>query len=134
MKYLLKIKTNKYTGNFNRELCAYAFCAYYDNLQHWIDELHDDAYKFYGDDAKAPQLDYFNDDHGVTVCKIPNNSNDLDVFFEAKPSKALWKKMAQRINGFAKNGSKIYDGIPKDLKIKSLEWFSIEEKIKKISI
>jgi hypothetical protein len=103
--YGLVIKTSEYTGNFEREICAF--------LTGCVGEC--EVGKHFVNVLTEGRPDFANvmnvaDDHGCyrPVSLHENNSNDLVIFFEDAPSK-------EQINWIKENASKFNEARKKDI-------------------
>lgn len=127
-KYLLVIKTDKYAGNFERELTAYCTgvigdCEVGDEeagkFHDEVDEkYHDLFYDYVGSEP---------DDHG---CYRPCDLDELDtttptqsfvIFFCAKPTIEMENIMKERIEDFCAN-HKDFSGNPDPIKVLGYEF------------
>ncbi len=128
--YKLLIKTNQYTGNFECELCAYVFGDYNTRTQ-GLDELF--RVEVGEDHELSEMIKSFYDEHGITICEIASNPNNLFIHFERNPKKYL-KLIKERCDNFPEAYEKSYEYATKNVKITGFELYEVELKEIKLKI
>jgi len=123
------IKTSEYTGNFEREMCAFV-TGRVGECEVGEEFVEDEIETQFGNVMDVP------DDNGccrpVSLC---DDSNNLVIYFETKPTKHqidLMKERAKLFNEVRKNMDEWNKD--SDIKILGFELESYENKVKKIKI
>lgn len=122
-KYRLRIYTNSYVGNFERELTSYVFGYYNEDSDQRVFELYEDQTGERGEKL-TESLSEFYDEHGHTCCEIDSDSNNLNVYFDEDPRKFM-DIIDSRIDSFKEYWKSVYKFYDKNLIIINISFFEI---------